>query len=250
MSFVREYRRFLRVDFDDDEGDPVTAFEIRTTSRTRRVMADHALVFRGEPAGFTVYSRHDPEAADTLIGPITDRIRLSFALILRERGFFARYLPDLAGAGRQILLQNLDGAGAIRTNGALSAGGTVDTDELVQAGPASAFPVTIDLTAGTPDRLRARDRFDNSELLEREFTAPPPPAPLLRLNVDLAGLADPAARLTTPVAGALDQVVYADDEIAQSGAAAILDLWWDQRQDSVPAPGAAFTATFRNRTSP
>jgi hypothetical protein len=249
MSFVWAYRRFLRFDLDDDRGQPVTAFEIRATARTRRVMADHALVFQSEPAGFTLYSRYDPEAVDTLIGPITDRIRLSFALVLRERGFFDRYHPDLAGAGRQILLQNLDAGGSIRTAGTLSLAATVEQDELVQAGPASGFPVTIDLSSGAPDRLRARDRFDNSQLLEHEFTAPPGPA--LRLSVDLATLPHPAARLTTPVASALDQIVYADNEIAASGASAILDLWWDSRQDTVPQPnGAAFTATFRNRTNP
>lgn len=249
MSVVWEYRRFLRVDFIDDNGDPVTAFDARPTRRTRDVMADHALVFQGEPAGFTLYSRHNPEATDTLIGPITDRTRLSFALALREAGFFDRYHPDLAGAGRQILLQNLDGTGAIRTAGGLSLNATVEQDDLVQAGPASGFPVTIDLSGGAPDRLRARDRFDNSQLLEREFTAPPGPS--LQMTVDLCALPDPAARLTTPVAGALDQVVYADDEIASGGVPAILDLWWDSRQDTVPQPGgAAFTATFRNRINP
>jgi hypothetical protein len=249
MSFIWEYRRFLRVDLDDDQGQPVTAFDIRTTARTRRIMEDHALVFQSEPAGFTLFSRHDPEATDTLIGPITDRIRLSFALVLRERGFFERYHPDHTGVSRQILLQNLDASGAIRTAGTLSLAGTVEQDELVQAGPASSFPVTIDLSGGTPERLHARDRFDNSQLMEHTFTAPPGPA--LRMSVDLVTLPHPAVRMDTPVAGALDQIVYADDEIAASGASAILDLWWESRQDIVPQPnGAAFTATFRNRINP
>ncbi|WP_147114389.1 hypothetical protein [Tateyamaria sp. syn59] len=249
MSFVWQYNRFLRVAFDDDNGDAVTSLVCKPTAPTRKIMENHALVFRSEPAGFSVFSRASPEAADPLIAPISDRIRLSFGVALQDRQFFSRYHPDLSAAGRQILLENLDAGGAIRLSGALSAGDTVEQTELVHAGPASAFPVTIDLTGGSPDRVRARDRFDNTQLLEQLFS--PPPGPSLQMNIDLQALPHPAARLTTPVPGALDQQIYADNEIARSGVPVILDLWWDQRQDTVPVPaGAEFTATFRNRLAP
>ncbi|WP_299484194.1 hypothetical protein [uncultured Roseibium sp.] len=248
MSFVRQYRRFLRVRFEDDGGDAVDAFDVRPTTHTRRVMADHSLAFRPGTAGFSIYSRNNPDAADPLIGPISDRTRLSFGLRITDPQFYDRYHPDLTPARRQILLENLGSTGAIQASGALSAIATVGQSELVQSGPASDFPVAIDLTAGSPDRLHVRDRFDNTLLAEQRFTAPP--GTVFRLGADLSSLQHPAVRLTTPVAGALDQIVYADDEISSSGAGMILDLWWEQRQDAVPSPnGALFTASFRARTS-
>lgn len=246
MSFVRQYRRFIRVAFEDDTGAPVKELNCTPTAQTRRILSDHALVLRDAPDGFSIFSVRNPDAADPLIAPITQRIRLSFAVRPLDATFFARYHPDLSEVGRHILLENLDAGGAIRTSGTLSSGATVEQADLVQAGPANGFPVTIDLTAGAPDRLRARDRFDNTQVFEQTFT--PPPGPTLRMNVDLSGLPHPAVRLATPVPGALDQQAYASDEIARAGVPVILDLWWAQRQDSVPAPGgAAFTATFRNR---
>ncbi|WP_281931360.1 hypothetical protein [Roseibium album] len=246
MSFIRQYRRFVRVSFEDDGGQPVDAFDVRLTGHTRRVLSDHALIFRPGVAGFSIYSRRNPDEADPLIGPITGRTRLSFGLRLTDPQFHARYHPDLQPAARQILLHNLDATGTVQTSGALSSAATVEQADLVRVGAAKSFPVTLDLTAGVPDRLQARNRFDNSLLVEQEFTAPA--GPVLRLNADLNSLEHPAVRLTTPVAGVLDQHVYADDEISSSGVELILDLWWEQRQDVVPTPGGAqFTASFRAR---
>lgn len=247
MSFRRQYRRFLRVSFEDDGSQPLDAFDVRPTVHTRGVLANHALIFKTGVAGFSLFSRRDPDETDPLIGPISERVRLSFGLRLTDPQFYDRFHPDLLPGRQQILLQNLDGNGDVQTAGALSAGSTVEQTELVQAGPASDFPIAIDLTGGAPDRLHARNRFDNSQLYELEFTAPP--GPVLRLNADLSSLEHPAVRLTTPVAGALDQLVYADDEISSSGAELILDLWWEQRQDAVPVPGGAqFSASFRTRS--
>ena len=91
MSFVRQYRRFLRVGFEDDGGDAVDAFDVLPTTRTRAIMADHALTFRPETAGFSIYSRNNPDAADPLIGPISDRTRLSFGLRIKDPPFPQTY---------------------------------------------------------------------------------------------------------------------------------------------------------------
>jgi len=54
--------------------------------------------------------------------------------------------------------------------------------------------------------------------------------------------------MAAPAPSTLNRLVYADTSAADSAAAAVIDLYWDQPQTAVPAPGGAvFDAVFRPR---
>ncbi len=248
MSFQRVFRRFLQVSLDDNDGNAVDAFAIAPLPRTIRAMAMYALAWRVRPDGLSLFAQFDPAAAQALIAPINRLVRFSFALRARKRDFFARYHPDSSDTGKTLLLANLDNAGTVRTSGALTAGTTVEQADLVTVGRPGAFPVTLDLSGGTPDRLRVLDRFDGTQIAEHEFAVPASAGNILKRNFDLGRLPRPDVRLRTPVPGTFDLIAYADDEAASRRPAILLDLWWDQTQDAVPpVTGVNFTATFRRR---
>jgi hypothetical protein len=248
MSFTYRFRPFLRVDFDDDDGDPVDVLEVRPTLRSRQLLSAYQLVFRADPTGFSLYYTQNPEAAEPLLTPIGAAVRLAFALVPRRPGFAARYLPDHLPGRRQILLDNLDGGGSIVRAGPLHAGAHADQADLVALGAAAGFPVTLDLSGGAPDRIAVRDRFTGAEIASHPLALPASATSALRVAVDLGDVPQPAVRLVTPAPGTTDLPAYADNELAHGRAAAVLEIWWDGPQDAVPdGTGAAFTATFRQR---
>jgi hypothetical protein len=246
MSFVIAFAPFLRVEIDDDAGAPVAAFTFAPTARTRKAMADHAILFRTEASGFTLYYKTNPTAVPPLLAPIAARTRFSFAMTLTEPGFFDRYHPASGGANSQILLDNLDAAGAIATAGTLSEGATVEAADLIAAGP-TRYPLRLDVSGGAPTVVEAQDRFTNAVVGSTDIVVEPTVAEIFT-SVDTTGATDAALRLVAPAPSTLDRLIYADDAIADGGAIGVIDLYWNQPQDAVPAgTGAVFTATFRRR---
>lgn len=246
MSFVVAFAPFLRLAVSDDAARPVDAFSFVPTARTRKVMADHEIVFRGEPSGFALYYKSNPAVAPALLTPILARTRFSFAMMSSEADFFDRHFPDFAGGAAQILLDNLDGGGGVATAGPLSVGATVEAADLVPIGPA-AYPVRLDVSGGAPAVVEARDRFAGTVVASTDIVAEPGALELVTA-VDLSRAADAAVRLVAPAPASLDRLIYADDEIADAGAVGAVDLYWEQPQDAVPAgTGAVYAAVFRRR---
>ncbi|MEQ9126616.1 MAG: hypothetical protein RIM80_29075, partial [Alphaproteobacteria bacterium] len=115
MSFAAAYHPFMTVRTVDDGGAAVTAFRFQPSDACIRRLGDHRLTFRPRTDGFQVYYRTNPLAAPALIGAIDARARFGFEMRLTDAGFFDAYHPDLdAMTGPQLLLDNLDGAGAIQ----------------------------------------------------------------------------------------------------------------------------------------
>ncbi|MCG6901994.1 MAG: hypothetical protein LJE68_04860 [Rhodobacter sp.] len=245
MSFVIAFTPFVRIEVSTSDG-AVAPFVLAPTERTRTVMKNHEIISRENADGLSLYAKSNPAVVPALLAPIAARTRFSFAMRLTDAGFFDRYFPDSANGTTQILLDNLDGAGAIQTAGALTTGAAVDVPDLVAAGPES-YPVRLDVSGGAPPVLEAQDRF-TAAVVGSTLIVAEPGQPEVVTSLDLSQAPDAALRLVAAAPANLDQPIYADDEISDTGAAGVIDIYWDQPQSAVPAgTGAIFTAQFLRR---
>lgn len=246
MSFVISATPFMQVDLTEQGGAAVEAFHILPTARTRSVMQDHSIIFRGHSSGFTLYYLANPNAPPPLVSQITTRTRFSFAMRLLESDFFERFHPIFAGGAPQLLLDNLDATGAILPAGPLSAGATVEAVDTLPLGP-NPYPAVVDVSGGAPLQVDALERFA-ATLVGSSEIQPEPTDTSISVPVAIAAIADPAVRLNAAAPSTLDQIVYADTELSDAGAAGVIDLFWDQAQTAVPPnTGALFEVVFRPR---
>lgn len=246
MSFVIAFNRFLQVTLEDADGEPVNAFEIRPTARTRRLLADHRIVFKPGVSGLTLYAISNPAASPAVIAPISARTRFSFTMRLIEAGFFERFHPDFGSGGGQILLDNLDAAGAIQTGGLLTNGATVEAVDTVAVGP-NPFPLRLDVSGGAPAAVELQDRFSAAVVGTAAIDVDPGAVETIAL-IGAPDGTDAALRAVSPAPAPLNRLVYVDEAIAQSNVVGVIDLYWDQSQSNVPADtGAIFSAVFRPR---
>lgn len=257
MSRVIAWRRFIRVFVEDDGGNPLDAFTFLATPETRAAMTRYRLLARAEGSALSLYYRVFPQLSPPLRSAISSRVRLSFAMRLEEQGFFDRHHPDLTiGEGASLHLDNLNGAGAIQADGAgLSAGATVQAADAVQIGRRQ-LPVTVGLVP-PPTDVRAENIQTGVLLIDPR---PNPPAPVLvpvqaspgatafAATLDIPPAEGPLVRVRQTPGGGLDRRAYADDWVAASGAAGVLDLYWETAQDTVPAGrGQEYHVVFARR---
>lgn len=255
MSFVIAVDRFLSVALNDDAGAPVTAFALQPTARTSRLMGDYGIVFRRITGGLALYYKTNPVVTPALVSPISNQVRFSFFMTAAGPAPDKLYQGLSGAGGAQILLDNLDGAGAILPAGLMTQGAEVGAGEHVFAGP-SVYPVQVDLSGGIPAQVEARNRFTNAvaaqtpiqDLVAEPPVAPPPGATEVFATVDVPAGGEAALRLVTPAPGTLNRLIYADDEIAGGQALGIIDLYWSGPQSAVPAgSGIEYEAVFRRQ---
>ena len=257
MSRVIAWRRFIRVLIEDDANRPLDAFAFLPSPETADAMQRYRLMARAEGTSLSLYYRVFPQLAPPLRSAITNRVRLSFAMTLREQDFFQRHHPDLnAAAGASLHLDNLDGAGAILADGAsLSAGAVVGVADAVQVARRR-VPVSVGL-APPPTHVRAVNVQTGLPIID---TRPNPPVPVqvavqpapgasqFAAILDIPPSAGPLVRVRQAPAGALNRRAYADDWTSETGAAGVLDLFWENAQDTVPAgPGQVYRIVFARR---
>ena len=245
MSFVIAVTPFLRVELSTDDAANVP-FGLTPTRTTQELMANHGIVYRPTANGLALYAKSNPAVNPALLRPISSRSRFSFAMSLTDAGFFQRYHPDFADSTAQILLDNLDGVGAIQPAGVLSAGPTIEVADLTAVGP-TIYAVRLGVSGGAPPVIEAQNRFTGAVVGTTDLVLEAGQTEL-ETFVDLTTAPDAAVQLVAAAPVNLDRSVYADSEISDSGAAGVLDLYWDQPQDAVPAgSGAVYTAQFRRR---
>lgn len=266
MSRIIAYRPFIEVRLENDDHEPIDAFEVRATPETRERLSRYRLLARPRQDGAALYYRYNPASSPELFGEITTRERFSFTLHLRRPDFFQRHLPDLTEAtGPGIHLDNLDPAGAILPHDALlSAGTRVDTADAVEIGR-RLFPVNLDLTASSPASVEARDPISGSVVVAEQWdpiSGTLVEAPLSEEVIAPAGAAAASVALdfthadgvlfhvAEVPAGPLDRRTYADDDAASSGATGVIDIYWEAAQNTVPTPdGVVYHAVFERRAS-
>jgi hypothetical protein len=248
MSRVIAYRRFIAVRLENDGGQPTAAFDIQPTAATRQRLSLHRLLARPQRDGLALYYQTNPQSVPPLLGEITARRRFSFTLHLREPDFFKRHHPDLTEAtGAGLQLDNLDGAGAVLSDGArLSAGATVAAADAVDIGRRN-FALLVDLTASAPTAVEAREAVSAALVQSAAITAPAGAA-AASVALDLSLSSDVLFRVAEVPPGPLDRRAYADDGVASAGAAGVIDLYWETAQSAVPDPaGVVYRAVFQRR---
>lgn len=247
MSFVIAFRPFCQVACSDDAGDPVHAFRFRPTADGARKLADHRMLFRPRPDGFALYYQGNPEVADPLLAPIAARTRFGFTMSLAEPDFFARHHPDFTQAtGPQLYLDNLSGAGAIQSGGPLTEAAEVEVEDAARLG-ARKFAARVDLTPPAPVSLDVTDKFSGAAVTSAAVNAAAG-ATATVVEIDLVGEPSPVFGLTETPPGTETTTIYTDDAVAAAAPLGVLDIYWDQRQDAVPAAGLDYSVVFRRRT--
>jgi hypothetical protein len=246
MSFVISAIPFMQVDLTEQGGGPVEAFLVTPTARTRSVMNDHSIIFRGRPSGFSLHYLSNPEAGLPPVAQINGRTRFSFAMRLVEADFFEHFHPIFPSGAPQLLLDNLDSGGVIQPAGPLSESVTVEAVDALPIGP-NPYPAVVDVSGGAPNLIEAIERFKGAVVGSTEFE-PEPAATTITIPLEISPNADPAVRLTAAAPSTLDRIVYVDGQLADAGAAGVIDLFWDQPQTAVPAnSGAVYEIVFRPR---
>ncbi|HEX9659883.1 MAG TPA: hypothetical protein VGA18_06250 [Rhodothermales bacterium] len=249
MSFVVEYRPFINVAVEEDATNvPLPVLRFTPTPASIRILADRHLAFRRRDAGFQIFYQSNPMAADPLLGAITSRIRLTFAATLIRPDLLETFEPDLTSeTGSQLHFDNLTPSGNIQAKS------TLTTSTIVQAADASrvhplVFEATADLSVPSPPtEWRVLDRFDSSIVVHTELI-PSTATGATRTKIDLA-----KKQVSGPYTLATDEAtpparsIYVDAELAYMSVAGVLDLYWETRQDTVPAGGLDYFIRFRRR---
>jgi hypothetical protein len=204
------------------------------------------MLFRARPDGFALYYQSNPETADALLAPIAQRTRLGFTMALVEADFFARHHPDFTQAsGPQLYLDNVAPGGAIMPGGALTEAATVETEDAARIGGRK-FVARVDLAPPAPTDLAVTDKFTGAAVTSVAVGAAAGAAAAV-VVIDLGGESGSAFGLTETPPGSAATTIYADDAVAAAAPLGVLDIYWDQRQDAVPAAGLEYTVVFRRR---
>ena len=250
MSFVLQYLRLYTVAMQDADGEALPGFAFTPTSRTRRRLADHQLVFRSREAGFEVYYRLNPQAGDPLLGRITQRVRFTFLFTQRDAGFFTRYEPMLTPAtGPQLYLDNLTASGTIQPAATvtLTADAVVQPADAVKIHPRKFLAATDIAGPPPPTRFTVRDKFAPDTVVLQAPIAVTPGARRAATTIDLSARPPGVYTLETDAPGAAPRTIYADDDVAGTPALGVVDVHWQTPQDTAPAGGAAYVIRFRER---
>ena len=248
MSLAVSWHPFLSVLFEDTTGAPVNGLQVAPLPGTRDRMARHALTFRAWPDRFALYSRRYDDRPDPLKGPIASRTRFAFAVDPVSADFQRIYQPDFdAATGPVLYLDNLTPAGAIRASGTqLQAGASVAAIDAVTLAGQTAT-VSIDLSGGTPTAIEAQAVPDGA-VIDRVDVAAVSGAPEAAVTLTLENAAAPHLRAVSDPAGTLDRGLYADTDTLARAPRGIVELFWETRQNSVPAPdGTVYRVVFDRR---
>jgi hypothetical protein len=251
MSFTREYRPLFSV-LAREEGTnlALAGFSFAPTSRCRRALRDHFLIFRPGESGFEVYYQRNPEAVDPLLGPITSRVQFGFQFAQAQTSFFDAYEPDLtADTGPQLYLDNLTAEGEIQpgTTSSLSAGTVVAPEDATKIYP-PVFDLTMDLGGDAPPTTyTVRRKFDPTSVVLEVPIVAVTGADRAVTRVDLSGQPAGPYTLATDAEDSGARTIYVDGELAGAPILGLVDVAWETRQDSAPTGGVAYIAEFRRR---
>lgn len=249
MSFVVEYRPFVNVTVQEDGPDtPLAVLSFSPTRECAAALADRHLIFRRREAGFQLFYRRNPIAADPLMGPITSRVRLAFAAVLVRPDLLETFEPDLSGeTGPQVYFDNLTPSGNIQTKDTLTTSTVVQSEDASRLYP-PVFEATADLSVPSPPtEWRLVDPFDSTNVVHKE-PIDPSATGLTRTKIDLT-----KKKLTGPFRLATDKTappsrgIYVDEGLAYLGAFGVVDIHWETRQDTVPPGGEDYFIRFRRR---
>lgn len=247
MSFVLDYHPFVTVQMEEHgTGNDLAPFRFEPTARCRQVLRDHRLVFRPRGGGFQLFYQTDPRLSDPLLGPIRNRTRMSFLLHLGASDFWKNYGPDLAGeTGAQLYLDNLTPTGNVQSKDTLTGSTYVQDGDAARIVPPT-LAVSSDLSvAPPPTEIRVKDAWAGTVLRTVPLSTAGGDRAITRL--DLTDMVPGPYVLQTDRPGAEETLIYVDRATAEAEALAVVDLHWEEAQDTVSSGGLSYFIRFRRR---
>jgi|GEM_PF-3514516 len=244
MSFAVEYKELWGVEVRAaGAAGPLAAFRVEPTLAGRATLAGYRMIARSSAGRSQVFYTCNPHAAEPLNAPITARMRVGFAVREAEPDAARNYLPELSGGiGPNVYAANLDDDGdVVAGGGSVVSGASVGEDEGIRIVPGvfTYRPAVV----SSSDRLVVVSTIGTDDA-DREFEV-------------LAGADEVSIDLTGGVQGPLEvgikteaarARVYADDELTHDPPVAVVDLYWETRQDTVGAGGVSYTLPLAERT--
>ena len=251
MSFILQYRPLFKVSVQENgSGLGLPGFSFKPTWQTQKLLANHQLIFRPREAGFEVYYKMNPLAADPLLGRISKRIRLSFSFLQADAKLLERYEPDLTReTGPQFYFDNLAANGSIQpdTKQTLTVGDVVQSDDAMKVYP-PVFSVQTDLTGGgTPPTLqRILDKFNPTNIvLEANINGGG--ASQVSTKIDMSSHSIGPYVLKSNAIDAASRTIYITNEPARRPVLGFMDIYWEEPQDRVPTDGVVYLIRFLQR---
>lgn len=249
MSFAIDYQPFFSVGVEEQNaGNILTHLSIRPMATCQQLLADRHMVFKARENGGQVYYQKNPLADEPLLGRITERIQLSFTLSVKRTDFFDIYTPDLTtDTGPHLYFDNLTVSGNIQTKDPLTVGSFVQAEDAIRIRP-SVFVETVDVSGETPP---------TSVVIKRIFdpmvAVPDVPIPSstgtsqAATKIDLTSFPSGVYTVNTNLPEAKTRRLYIDDEIAKQRMVGIIDIFWEDSQETAPAEGVPYVIRFEKR---
>lgn len=224
---------------------PIAALRFEPTPTTSVQLARHRLLFRPYPGGFRLSAQHNLEGDGGPFVPIAESLSLLFALSSADPGLLARAGGEGAAlSGPNLFLTNRNAGGAPQGGPVLS------RDELISA---------KDRAWIVPRRHRARIPLPTSSRPNRVELRPYFGGPAIGDPISIEGDAQAAvggvtialedqegfAFLLRPKPQGGDQLIIADEELADMRPLGALELVLKTFPGPDPAGGREFTATFK-----
>ena len=220
---------------------PIESVRFTPTPSTEARMASKRLVFRPYGGGFRLVAQHDLEGGGGPMVPITDPLQLLFAITSSDSEFLSRHADGAAAkAGPSIFLTNRNATGTPQGGPGLSRDETVGAKDRARIVP-RVCRARVSL-AGSPSRVELRPYFGGAAIRETVLEAPPG-ATSADVGVSVEGESGLAFTLRPKPSGQ-EQLIVADDELAQMLPAGVLELVLKTFPGPAPPDGREFSATF------
>jgi len=249
MSFVLEYHPLFSVGVEvNTSGKVITDMVFQPTARCHRLLADRHMVFKARENGGQVFYQKNPLADEPLLGRITERTQFTFTLSLTRSDFFALYHPDLSKeTGPHLYFDNLTKSGTIQSKDPLTVGNVVQASDAIQI-RSSVFFEGVDVSGNSPPTLLT---------IERKFDPPTvvPNVPIqfstetnqVLTKIDLTPFPYGLYTVTTNKSNATPKALYIDNDIAKQRVVGIVDIFWEDSQETAPADGVPYVIRFEKR---
>ena len=221
-------------------GAPIDSVRFTPTPATEARLSSKRLVFRPYAGGFRLAAQHDVQSGGPMV-PLAEPLQLIFAITSSDSEFLTRHADAAAAkAGPSIFLSNRSATGTPQAGPGLSRDesvGAKDRARIVPRACRAAVPL-----AGSPSRVELRPYFGGAAIREIALEAAAgADSAEVSVNVeDQPGL----AFTLRPKPGGKDQLIVADDELAQMLPAGALELVLKTFPGPAPSDGREFTATF------
>lgn len=254
MSFTLSYNHFFTVRvLDADSGLPIEGIAFIPSEQCAINLNKHRLTFKIRTGGFDVFYQQNPEALVPLLAPINQRTKFSFGFVISDPNFFTKYEPDLDNPP-QLYLDNLDSTGTIlaASNAVLSENAEVELADTAKI-YATTFSITTDLTqAPVPTLYDINEKHNPANTLQSVAIDNP-----LGLDQVVTKLNDTVAQAASFISAAgpyllesdsgqpATRTIYLDDQLVRENITGIVDIYWENSQDTVPPGGNNYEIRFK-----